>query len=167
MIITTHAHPRAALIGNPSDGYNGKTIAFLFDDYDVQVQLYESPELEILPAERDHSRFSSLKELVEDVSSFGYYGGVRLIKATLKKFYKERGRVRRETVLGQRTGGIEGLLFRGHLGHQRIVEVEQNDSRLHWSVHKGGEGKVAKRLFYRPLRGLANDPGRVVGGVAM
>ena len=52
MIIITHAHPRAALIGNPSDGYNGKTIAFLFDDYDVEVTLYESPDLEILPAER-------------------------------------------------------------------------------------------------------------------
>lgn len=87
MIITTRAYPRAALIGNPSDGYHGKTLAFLFDDYHVEVTLYETPELEILPSDRDHSRFASLRELVEDVSSFGYYGGVRLIKATLKKFY--------------------------------------------------------------------------------
>ncbi len=87
MIITTTAYPRAALIGNPSDGYNGKTIAFIFDNYRVQVQLYESPELEILPADRDHSRFSSMKELAEDVKTFGYYGGVRLIKATLKHFH--------------------------------------------------------------------------------
>ena len=88
MIIKTIAYPRAALIGNPSDGYHGKTIAFLFSEYRVEVTLYESPELEILPAERDHSRFGSLVELAEDVRSLGYYGGVRLIKATLKKFYE-------------------------------------------------------------------------------
>lgn len=87
MIIKTVAYPRAALIGNPSDGYHGKTIAFLFSEYRVEVTLYESPELEILPAERDHSRFGSLVELAEDVRSLGYYGGIRLIKATLKKFY--------------------------------------------------------------------------------
>ena len=30
MIIREKAYPRAALIGNPSDGYFGKTIAFVF-----------------------------------------------------------------------------------------------------------------------------------------
>ena len=30
MITKAHAYPRAALIGNPSDGYFGKTIAFTF-----------------------------------------------------------------------------------------------------------------------------------------
>lgn len=88
MIITTTAYPRAALIGNPSDGYNGKTIAFTFSNYRVEVQLYQSPELEILPASRDHSAFPSLQALVEDVAMFGYYGGIRLIKATLKKFWE-------------------------------------------------------------------------------
>ena len=87
MTITKYAHPRAALVGNPSDGYNGKTIAFLFDNYEVRVDLSSSRDLEIIPSERDHSRFSSLTELVEDVRSFGYYGGVRMIKATLKRFY--------------------------------------------------------------------------------
>ena len=46
MIIKTRAFPRAALIGNPSDGYHGKTIAFVFSNYHAEVQLYESPELE-------------------------------------------------------------------------------------------------------------------------
>lgn len=87
MIVKTLAYPRAALVGNPSDGYHGKTIAFLFREYSVEVTLYESPEFEILPAERDHSRFGSLAELATDVRSLGYYGGVRLIKATAKKLY--------------------------------------------------------------------------------
>ena len=35
---------------------------------------------------QDKSRFGSLAELVEDVDLNGYYGGVRLVKATIKRF---------------------------------------------------------------------------------
>jgi glucuronokinase len=87
MIIKTKAYPRAALIGNPSDGYYGKTIAFVFSNYCAEVMLYESPELDLLPALRDHSRFNSIQHLAEDVDLYGYYGGIRLLKATIKKFY--------------------------------------------------------------------------------
>jgi glucuronokinase len=88
MIIKTVAYPRAALIGNPSDGYFGKTIAFTFSNFQADVTLYQTPELQILPHQRDHSKFKGLKELYEDVRAFGYYGGIRLLKATLKKFYE-------------------------------------------------------------------------------
>lgn len=87
MIIKTKAYPRAALIGNPSDGYYGKTIAFVFSNYCAEVMLYESPELDLLPALRDHSRFNSIQHLAEDVDLYGYYGGIRLLKATIRKFY--------------------------------------------------------------------------------
>ncbi len=86
MIITTRAYPRAGLVGNPSDGYYGKTIAFVFTNFHCEVVLYETPELEILSHTRDQSRFKDLKTLVEDVRLFGYYGGVRLLKATIKRF---------------------------------------------------------------------------------
>ncbi len=86
MIIKAHAYPRAALIGNPSDGYFGKTIAFTFSNFRADVTLYATPDLEILPARRDMSRFSSLADLAADVKSYGYYGGIRLIKAALKRF---------------------------------------------------------------------------------
>lgn len=86
MIITTVAYPRAALIGNPSDGYHGKTIAFVFSNYRARVQLYESPELEILPSRRDYCRFPSLDAMCEDIGMYGYYGGIRLLKAAGKKF---------------------------------------------------------------------------------
>ncbi len=87
MIIRTQAYPRAALIGNPSDGYYGKTIAFTFDNFKAEVLLYESPELEIESSRRDESVFESLDALAEDVRLFGYYGGIRLIKAALKSFH--------------------------------------------------------------------------------
>ncbi len=87
MIIRTTAYPRAALIGNPSDGYFGKTIAFTFSNFSARVTLYESPELEIVPTRRDGSTFSSIAGLDKDVRLFGYYGGIRLLKAAIKCFY--------------------------------------------------------------------------------
>ncbi|MCC5804909.1 MAG: hypothetical protein JJU00_01155 [Opitutales bacterium] len=87
MIIRTTAYPRAGLIGNPSDGYFGKTIAFAFRNFSANITLYESPDLEILPSRRDHSVFRSIRGLAEDVKRHGYYGGFRLLKATIKRFY--------------------------------------------------------------------------------
>jgi glucuronokinase len=87
MIVKTHAFPRAAVIGNPSDGYFGKTIAFTFANFQADVTIYSTAELEILPARRDRSRYESLDQLADDVSRYGYYGGIRLLKGTLKRFY--------------------------------------------------------------------------------
>lgn len=88
MIIRTIAYPRAGLIGNPSDGYFGKTIAFAFRNFTAHIELWESPELELLPSRRDHSVFKSLKGLHSDVKLHGYYGGFRLLKAAAKAFYE-------------------------------------------------------------------------------
>ena len=88
MIIQTHAYPRAALIGNPSDGYYGKTIAFTFRNFAADVTLFESPELVIEPNERDATVFRSIEHLTEDIRQYGYYGGVRLLKATIKCFHQ-------------------------------------------------------------------------------
>ncbi len=87
MIVKSRAFPRAALIGNPSDGYFGKTIAFTFSNFQADVTLYDTRQIEILPAQRDHSRFTSLESLSADVRAYGYYGGVRLVKAALKRFH--------------------------------------------------------------------------------
>ena len=87
MMIRKAAYARGALIGNPSDGYFGKTIALTFTNFRADVVLYETPDLEILPNRRDHSRFNGIGELARDVNSFGYYGGIRLLKASVKKFH--------------------------------------------------------------------------------
>ncbi len=87
MIIRTWAFPRAGLIGNPSDGYFGKTISLAFSNFQADVILYETPELEILPSQKDHSCFGSIADLVRDVQLHGYYGGIRLLKATVKAFH--------------------------------------------------------------------------------
>lgn len=87
MIIQTKSYPRAAVIGNPSDGYFGKTIAFVFSNFSADITLFQTPELEIQPEKLDLTSFSSIEELVTDVNLHGYYGGMRLLKATVKVFY--------------------------------------------------------------------------------
>ena len=87
MIIETYSYPRAAVIGNLSDGYFGKTIAFVFSNFLAKVQLWETPELEVKPERLDVAWFQSIDELVKDVCFAGYYGGLRLLKASIKVFH--------------------------------------------------------------------------------
>ena len=86
MIIQTRAYARAGLIGNPSDGYFGKTISFILKNFSARLTLYESPRLTILPQRCDRLEFADFGVLLEDVRQHGYYGGVRLIKAAIKRF---------------------------------------------------------------------------------
>jgi len=84
-ILRRRAFARAGLVGNPSDGYHGKTISFIVRDYFAEVVLYEWEEMELLLTE-ERSRFSSVYDLARDVELHGYYGGIRLIKAAIKRF---------------------------------------------------------------------------------
>jgi glucuronokinase len=87
MIIAAHAHARAGLVGNPSDGYFGKTISFIIRNFRATVRLWESPCLEILPTHGDLARFDSVSDFLRDIKLHGYYGGLRLMKAAVKKFH--------------------------------------------------------------------------------
>jgi glucuronokinase len=80
------AYARAGLLGNPSDGYNGKTISISVRNYWAEVVLYEWDAVEIVLADDDRAKFDSIYELARDVRLHGYYGGIRLIKATIKRF---------------------------------------------------------------------------------
>lgn len=86
MLFQTQAFARAGLIGNPSDGYFGKTISFIVRNFSARVTLYESPRLTILPQRSDRLEFAGFDELLDDVRLHGYYGGIRLIKGAIKRF---------------------------------------------------------------------------------
>ncbi|MBN2372125.1 MAG: GHMP kinase [Vicinamibacteria bacterium] len=85
-MIKKRIYARAGLLGNPSDGYHGKTIAISVRNFWSQVVLYEWDEVEIVLAQDDRARFRSIQDLATDVQMHGYYGGIRLIKATVKRF---------------------------------------------------------------------------------
>lgn len=88
LIIRKRAYARAGLLGNPSDGYHGKTISVIIRNFWAEVVLYEWDTVDIVLAEDDRARFSSITDLARDVKLHGYYGGIRLIKATIKRFYE-------------------------------------------------------------------------------
>ena len=85
-LLRKKAYARAGLIGNPSDGYHGKTISIIVRNFFAEVVLYAWEDMELIPSQEDKSRFGSIGELVRDVELHGYYGGLRLVKATIKKF---------------------------------------------------------------------------------
>jgi glucuronokinase len=86
MIIESRAYARAGLLGNPSDGYFGKIIAITVKNFSAAVSLQESTELRIEAPSQDASVYKNMDELVERIELYGYYGGVRLVKAAIKKF---------------------------------------------------------------------------------
>ncbi len=104
LLIRKAAFARAGLMGNPSDGYHGKTISVIVRNFSARVTMYEWDELEIVWSQEDKSRFRSIRELAQDVRLHGYYGGIRLVKATIKKF-------------------AEYCIARGHRLHDRNFSV--------------------------------------------
>lgn len=86
MIIETFGFARAGLLGNPSDGYFGKTLSFAMSNYRARVLIYPSGRLEIRPSKADLPIFDSLDDLYRITRWRGYYGGIRIIQALIVRF---------------------------------------------------------------------------------
>jgi len=89
MIIHHTTYARIGLMGNPSDGFGGKTLTVQTATFGARAIIWESPRLQIVPhPEHDPFEFDSLAELHQIAEQDGYYGGTRLIYATCKRFYQ-------------------------------------------------------------------------------
>jgi glucuronokinase len=86
IIVRKRAYARAGLLGNPSDGYHGKTISVIVRNFCAEAVLYEWDSVDIVMTGDDRAQFRSVYDLAKDVKLHGYYGGIRLIKATIKRF---------------------------------------------------------------------------------
>ena len=60
LILRRQAHARAGLVGNPSDGYHGKTISIIVKNYFAEVVLYEWDDVELVLGEESRSSFRPL-----------------------------------------------------------------------------------------------------------
>jgi glucuronokinase len=93
-MIETYAYARAGLLGNPSDGYFGKTLAVLVRNFRARVLLYPSARLELKPSKADMPVFESLEELHALTRWRGYYGGIRILQALIVRlidYCREQG----------------------------------------------------------------------------
>ena len=85
--IRTRSFARAGLLGNPSDGYFGKTLSFTFTQFGVELVMTESSRIRFQQGEVDDATFASMDEMSRNLRLYGYYGGIRLLKATAKRFF--------------------------------------------------------------------------------
>jgi glucuronokinase len=86
MAVEAQAFARAGLVGNPSDGYFGKTLSIIIKDFSANVTLLANNKMEIIPSPQDELAFDSIRHLVTDIKQNGYYGGDRLMKAAIMRF---------------------------------------------------------------------------------
>ena len=91
-VIKKRAYARIGLLGNPSDGYFGKTISVSIKNFYAEVLLTPnqqpfSSRISFEPGPYDTNVFGSLDSLAEDTATHGYYGGVRLLRALCYKFH--------------------------------------------------------------------------------
>lgn len=84
--VTGRAFARAGLLGNPSDGYEGKAIALIIRNFSASVTIEPSDHFEILRGSADSLSFDKFTDLVDLMKDQGCYGGIRLIKAAIHRF---------------------------------------------------------------------------------
>jgi glucuronokinase len=82
-MIETYGYARAGFLGNPSDGYFGKTLSFVMSNFRARVLCYPSARLEIKPSKVDLPVFENLDDLYRITRWRGYYGGIRIIQALI------------------------------------------------------------------------------------
>ncbi|MBS3141261.1 GHMP kinase [Candidatus Woesearchaeota archaeon] len=85
-MIEKRTYARAAIVGNPSDGYYGKTIAFTFEQFSANCALEKSKEMTI-KLDNIERKYSNIDE-IKNKKSGEYDKEIGIIEATIKKFYE-------------------------------------------------------------------------------
>ena len=85
--VTKRVYARVGLMGNPSDGFYGKTISLSIANFWAEVTIIQSKILTLIPNFlSDPTEFGSLQDLHDIYGREGYLGGLRLVQATCKMF---------------------------------------------------------------------------------
>jgi glucuronokinase len=82
------APARVGLLGNPSDGYGGRTLALAVPRFEAVVTAEPSDGVEVVPGPQDQWRWPSPSALVADVDRFGYGTGPTLLAASLRTWLR-------------------------------------------------------------------------------
>lgn len=84
--VTARCYARAGLLGNPSDGYGGKTISLIVRNFWAEARLRPADRWLIERDPREQVGYESLLEIQELIRREGYYHSERLVKAACKQF---------------------------------------------------------------------------------
>ena len=84
--VTGIAHARAGLLGNPSDQYGGKTIAFSIREFCARVTIESSDWFAIRYGPSDLVEFPSFLEAGRTFRERGCDDGIRLLRAAIRRF---------------------------------------------------------------------------------
>jgi len=142
--LVSKSYARIGLLGNPSDGFGGKTLSLLLANFSATVTLrpHECVVLEPHP-EYDATFFRDLSRLGVFHGERGYYGGLRLLQATCKMFaqvcdkagltvHKEKGFIMSYETAIPRMVGLSGssaiivAAFRGLLTYYGLTIEDLN-----------------------------------------
>lgn len=87
-MITRTASARVGILGNPSDGYGGRTLALAVPQFCATVDLarLEDSSIRIEASDGDAPEWSGAQDLVDRIDRFGYGTGTQLLAATVRSF---------------------------------------------------------------------------------
>ncbi|MFA7244306.1 MAG: hypothetical protein WC080_03415 [Patescibacteria group bacterium] len=91
-IIKTSVFARIGFLGNPSDGFGGKTISLPLKNFQAETLVWQSPTFKLLSNSEDQDEYEHVGDMARYVRANGYYGGIRLVKAaivSLKKYCEQ------------------------------------------------------------------------------
>ena len=145
-ILETRVHARAGLLGNPSDGYHGKTLACLVANFRACVRFEESARLRLTPNPRfDPLDYADLNALADACKGRRYYGGLRLMQAACVRFHAECGRMGLALKAPPFTAGYDSdIPLQAGLSGSSAIVIAFWKALLRWH---GVEGRFDQRTF--------------------
>lgn len=85
-MISHSVSARVGLLGNPSDGYGGRTLAVTVPSFAATVSIKRSDVFDIVAQPADQPSWESVGDLVERLDAEGYGTGPQLLAATVRTF---------------------------------------------------------------------------------
>jgi glucuronokinase len=84
--VQAQAYARAGLLGNPSDVYEGKAIAFTIGDFAARVRIEPAERFSIARGPAESLEAGSFRDAAQSLRERGCYDGIRLLRAAVKRF---------------------------------------------------------------------------------
>ncbi len=85
-VIECSVPARAGLLGNPSDGYGGRTLALAVPEFEATVRLVPSREVRIVTNPSDEAVWASPGAFAQHIDRFGTGTGAQAIAAGVRTF---------------------------------------------------------------------------------